>query len=754
MANPFVLSPDQYKRDLNILKGYYEQNAHFLHLMTDQPKERCMGFLKKTLSSGGTFPLHDPEMLILRQESPGNRVKDESTLISYIREVTETERILSPTMTCYENPKVLQSPSAKFVEKGIQERKKAKNEMFQAQVDGDEVLEGIKNAEQNAKKIGINSLSGMHGFTGNILYVKSGHPSLTSMCRAATGYGNSSNERLLAGSRHYWSATIAIANMMSLITSQDHEEFEDAMVQWGMVYPTVEQTVECIRRSLEMYNRKESQMQKVEDVIVKMSPIERAIVVYTGDMYHIAKYNDSVVRGFMDKVVRYDPSQDDRVVEDPHAILKSKTFDDETRALATYLNADITLGENFDSLRDKGKVDVLLTVAKTAYNIVDTVNEYFTFFRTFLTPKTLPPTVANIRDILRRSVLASDTDSTIFTTQEWVTWYTGSDKRTKEGDGVWYTMTYISCQCIIHVLAKLSANIGVIPEQINRLSMKNEYAFPVFTLTNRAKHYYAFMSAREGNVYESYRHEIKGVALRSSIVPPVVIKGAKDLMTDVMTRADNNEQYTLEELYQIVWRYEQDIYESIKKGEHTYLKSGQIQGSYANMETSNYRHYVMWNEVFAAKYGAIDHPPYSTITVPLAINNKTDMRAWMDHIDTVDVEFGRRMRDYCAKHNRDQIRTLMLPHSVLSGIGMPDEVMGMIDIRRLTYGILESFYMILESLGVFQVDSKYVRLISDIYTPPESVSSMPLPSEANSTIDLDDLFDNDDDDDIDYADYF
>lgn len=67
----------------------------------------------------------------------------------------------------------------------------------------DKVLEKIKDAEQNAKKIAINSLSGMHGFTGNILYVKSGHSSLTSMCRSATGYGNANNEKLLAGSRHY-----------------------------------------------------------------------------------------------------------------------------------------------------------------------------------------------------------------------------------------------------------------------------------------------------------------------------------------------------------------------------------------------------------------------------------------------------------------------------------------------------------------------------------------------------------------------
>ncbi|MNN46362.1 hypothetical protein D3C81_1607410 [compost metagenome] len=58
----------------------------------------------------------------------------------------------------------------------------------------------------------------------------------------------------------------------------------------------------------------------------------------------------------------------------------------------------------------------------------------------------------------------------------------------------------------------------------------------------------------------------------------------------------------------------------------------------------------------------------------------------------------------------------------------------MIDVRRLTYEILESFYMILETLGIFQVDSNYVRLISDIYTPAGEVNLHPDPTDANSII--------------------
>lgn len=759
MENPFVLPKEAYTRDLDLLKGYFKQNVFFLHRMTGQSEDQCLKFLRKTLSRNGRFPMQDPNMLVLRQDSPGNRVKDEMTLLSYVKTVTDSDRILSPSMVCYENPNVLKSPSAKFVESGIAGRKKAKNEMFMAQVAEDKVLEKIKDAEQNAKKIAINSLSGMHGFTGNILYVKSGHSSLTSMCRSATGYGNANNEKLLAGSRHYHSPKITVANMAALVTSQPHAEFEAAMQKCGFVYPNVEQTAECIRRSTDLYWRNPAQFQKIVDFIVRMTPLERAIVVYTGDLYHITKYNDEFVRTFMDKIIKFDPSKDDTVIEDPKKLLDGKSIDDDTKVLATYLNADLARGENFDSMSKKGMNEALLYIARTALNIQNVLQEYFDFIRVFLTPVLLAPTVANIKGILRRVVLASDTDSTIFTTQEWVTWYTGNDNRTKEGDGIWYTTTYIACQCIVHVLAKLSANMGVIKEDLHRLTMKNEYAFPVFTLTSRAKHYYAFMSCREGNVYKDYEMEIKGVALRSSTVPVSIIKAAKGFMKEVMNRADQNQQFTLEELYHKVWSYEQDIYNSIKNGEHKYLKSAQIQESYPNMnkenpylEKSNYKHYLMWEEVFAPKYGHVENPPYTCIKVPLAIKNKTDMAGWFAKVEETDPEFAARLKHYHTMTGRDKIGTLYLPYSILAGIGMPEEVMVMIDVRRLTYEILESFYMILESLGVFQVDSKYVRLISDIYTPEGEVNLQPLATDSNSTIDDDEeedfLYEEEEDDEI------
>lgn len=724
-SNPFVLPAQEYKRDLDIVGAYVTQTSFFLHRQTGRPLETCKQFIRGQLRKDGKFPLKNPPVLALKQISPGNRERVDESFLGYIQEVVDTNRILSPSMVCYERPEVNKSTSAAYIEGGIKGRKVAKGEMFDARQAGDFVLEYIKDCEQNAKKIGINAVSGMHGFSGNILYVKSGHSSLTSMCRTATGYGNANNEKLITGSRHYWSPDITLSNILAIVTNTDYEQLQAAMQQYRLHYPNVEETMQCIVRSTSLYWRNDNELKKIADFVEKLEPIERAAFVYIGDLYHLMQYNESFVREFMDAFILgtqtiYLP------VDKFDEVLKSQ--DDDTKALTNYLNADLfttymdETGKEQSKTRDylkKHEPENYAKLAITAASIKEALVHYTPFIRAFLVPKILPPTVANIRSIIRRTALASDTDSTIFTTQEWVKWYTGTYDRTKPGDGIWYTMTYIATQCIIHVLAQFSANMGVSPGDLHRLSMKNEYAFPVFALTSRAKHYFAFMSAREGNVYAEYDMEIKGVALRSSIVPINIILRAKQLMEEILTTADKGEQFSVKQWLREVWRYEQDIRQSIEKGEPKYLKSAQIKESYKNMESSPYQQYLLWEEVFAPKYGNTPPPPYSAIKVPLEINNKTEMKSWLAAIE--DKELASRLAKYLNDRNRDKLTTLMLPTALMTATGMPKEVMQVINIRKLTFEILESFYLLLECLGLHVVDSKFRRLVSDIYEPGEEI---------------------------------
>ena len=99
---------------------------------------------------------------------------------------------------------------------------------------------------------------------------------------------------------------------------------------------------------------------------------------------------------------------------------------------------------------------------------------------------------------------------------------------------VTYVMVFLISGMIQNTLLMYSANLGVRKEQLMQIEMKNEYIFPVYVLTAIAKHYYAYISAGEGNVYDEMKVERKGVNLRSSNAPRHVNDKVGDLMSLIM----------------------------------------------------------------------------------------------------------------------------------------------------------------------------------------------------------------------------
>ena len=106
-------------------------------------------------------------------------------------------------------------------------------------------------------------------------------------------------------------------------------------------------------------------------------------------------------------------------------------------------------------------------------------------------------------DSIRRSAITSDTDSTIFTVQDWVIWHKGKVEFSEGATALATSVViYLHRKTITHVLARMSANFGIETERIHQIAMKNEFKFDVFVPTQVAKHYYALISCQEGNVFD------------------------------------------------------------------------------------------------------------------------------------------------------------------------------------------------------------------------------------------------------------
>lgn len=707
MSYPFVRKASEYTRDIDVEKGAITQIAKYSSLQLNISYDDALKHVLELVREGKDFGIKDPMMSRLDRKAIGHRVLvEDSSFLQYIHDIRSSGRIVSPSMVIYERPEVEKSVTAEWQDVNIKARKTAKMRMHTLGQAGDKIGAQLADYDQNARKIRINSVSGMRGFKGCALFMETGHSSLTSMCRAAAGYGNGTVERLLAGCRHYHTPEIVRANIAAVLTIESEDIFTPVLEKYKLVYPTVDDVMSMIVRSSEMYwlngESGKTELESIYNAVRGMTDLERAIYLYTGDMYHMAILNEDALKEFFRRITANDIDYEEDI--DPKAILGPLAGTD--RAYINSLCAEIMSGKSNKDLEEPEERENYLTVARTAKSVVTACHDYGDLIQAFLVPKHLPPTVAHMKDIMRRRSLIADTDSSIFTTEWWVKWYNGHTKRGDMTDKVWYASTYIVCQCIAHSLAILSANVGVSEDMLYRLAMKNEYGFPVLGVTPISKHYFSFMSIQEGNVFKEYKKEIKGVGLRGSTAPKVILDVQEQLMTDIMTIVDNDGQMSMYDLIKRVADYEMQVMRSIVKGDYKYLRSGQIKP-----DTGNVVYYEMWQDVFGPKYGIAEALPIPTVVVSTDLDNKTKLNEWLENLE--DREFAARMKAWCVKYNRDKLSTLLLPYQALKQHGLPIEVQEAANLRKLIYKTMTGFYLILETCGLYLVDREYRRLCYD-----------------------------------------
>lgn len=712
--NPFVLPSSAYKRDLSVLKTYVQDTAAYMAKMSGRPLHECIQFVKTALAPGGQFAFTDPEVVYLEREENGDRTQRTSTFSRYLKEALQDHDLIAPTFTTYVNPKVNQSLLVNFIDSNVKARGTAKHEMFAARRAGDKQREAIKKIEQTGKKLNNNALSGAHVSVSTPLNNNTAHSTLTSTCRSTSGYGNANNEKFLCGNRHYWSVDIVRNNIISILTHSDYAQIEAAMVQFGIRAPTVKETCDCITYSVDLYWRGKKDVERLFQLVRNMNDLERAAFVYTGDLYHLAKHNDEVVRTFITRL----SSRIDVIHPNPAEVFKSVS--DDVRNLAAQIcAADIkqVAKKNVTGVFDVEGTPAFGICASTAQNIQQTLHEYSSLIKALWITPNLPASVSHFPDSIRRSAITSDTDSTIFTVQDWVSWHQHGLRFHAEAQAVAATMIFLASQTITHVLARMSANFGIEESRIHQIAMKNEFYFPVFVPTNVAKHYYALIGVQEGNVFKESDQEIKGVHLKSSNAPRQVMEQAKKMMEFIMTSVVQEKKISITYILKWIGDIERGIVESIQKGSHEYFRRGQVKtaDSYIEKEEAPpWQQWLLWKEVFAPKYGQMSPPPYMSIKLSVDLSSPAKTKEWLDSLE--DRELAARAVDWMERYGKKQIgTTFMLPEPMVAGRGIPPEIMNIVGVRKIVLDTTKVFYIILETLGMYMLNNKNTRLVSDQY---------------------------------------
>jgi len=615
--NPFVKQPSEYTRDLDIIENYINTSAQYIQIETGDDIESIKTWLRESLQ-----PV-DPELHSLSRPDGADRKRIKHGLTPYLKEIVHGGKMVGPNLVAYENPEKKLSFLSEFVENGLTKRAAIKKKGQKAYMEGDFETATFCDNQQVRVKTLNNTLSGAHSSPHNPIYNASAHTTLTSVCRCATSYSNAVVEKLLAGNRHYYSPDVCLSDMVSVIRITDLERLKEAVIRYKIKPPTAKRLYMHVIENCQKYWRNEVEDSRIHDFIHKLSDIERIAVGYVGDLYFMRVNNDALIRTLFTKLITV-PSEP---VANPEEWCQRADAD--LVAMIGLIVADLLKGRTVAKLAEESKSDYGIYGAAIK-NVIETIAEYGLLFESFLRTDNLPTGIHSIPTMLRKAAIVSDTDSTIFTTEEWVDWYTGTHRTDGEAMAVAATIAYIDTQVLAHTLAMLSRHLGVGDDKLHRLAMKSEFYFPAFGVINQTKHYFSYIKACEGNVFPKLKLDTKGVNLKNSRLPGEIRKGLNDYIRWVLDCLMTEKHPTLAEVLEQPAKMAHRVRNSLINGDTEFLSAAQIKqlSAYKNPNAPAFQQYTFWNTVFADVYGEADIPPYSAVKIPVTITNRMLMEKW------------------------------------------------------------------------------------------------------------------------------
>ena len=264
----------------------------------------------------------------------------------------------------------------------------------------------------------------------------------------------------------------------------------------------------------------------------------------------------------------------------------------------------------------------------------------------------------------------------------------------------------------VHQHAQLSKNMNVSEKNLYRLTMKNEFMFGSYVTTLMSKHYFATQMMVEGVMGKEIEMEIKGVHLRSSKVAAKIKEFAHKLMRDILDAVYESRMLNASTLLGEIADLEREIFKDLEEGSWAWLTRSTIKAedTYTNPESSIFKYHGLWQEVFAPTYGDAPPIPYSAYKVNTKTLSKQKIAEYLEELGDTDVS--RRLAKYLEKE--DKLTSFYVPLDMVKNIGgIPKEMIIGSDPRSIIKQNLKSIYAVLETTGLYFINKKITRLVSD-----------------------------------------
>lgn len=728
MEDLFVSRPEEYVRDINPMKNYVDLSSFYIQKLTGDSEEITRAWVLDKIENKDIRVLSQlPQIKFLTKETDQDREIAYESLQDYIGHVVKTDRIMAGTGTVYKQPTEELSLFTPYINGGRAERAVFKRRMLTAKSEGNAEVADFNNEQQNNRKLDNNTLSGAALTPSTVIHTASTHPSLTSTGRIATSLANAVNEKLIRGNRHYESPNTVLDNLTVLAYKADRSNIGQCVLDYDLHVPTVEDILDMIHESSSNYWRNKPWMRKLYEFVKNCDEAERCNIMYNGSLWDIIKHNPELARRFIDDLS--EPATESLPLEKAMDVINN-TYDD-LRILGIYLCFENTRGK---TLRECHKNDhhTYGLVAATIKNIEANLIKYTPLLLAFFKLTILPGNIFNIKSMYRKAVVTSDTDSTNFTSQEICKFMTGAYGITDKDRKVTFLITYLSSMMVCQSLGIMSCNMGVKSPDIRELSMKNEFYIPIHCLTPSAKNYIMVQGGQEGNMLPESDLVTKGVELRSSKIPEAILQRFDTYKKKVFLTLEKGGPLMVKDIVEIPATIEYQLLDSLTKGETDYLFNIYIKTPDAyskEADAPQWKYHLMYEAIFAPKYGHVVDIPYTAFTVKVDLGTRTKMKKWVDGLD--DPAMKERAVKYFAENNIASVNAMVFPSSIFFGKSLPTEILSTIMVRPLVMLAMGPWYLLFESFGIYLKNKHNSKMISTVFSDYIDPSLLTTNDEGN-----------------------
>ena len=691
--------PKTIQRD-NLFAEYVYMQATYLSRVLNVPVETLIPKIKEIVQQN----YKQKRVEVLKSTSYGNVKQVNQDLWSLIKSADTS--IITPSGSAYKPTYKCQSIMSKMVADMLAERKKVKKMQLKAAGAGDDVLAKRCWYKQASIKITVNSMPGGFGSPFNIFYDKGGYNAITSTARCMIARAYTICEQLLGGNFSWFSVNELINFIvLQLRTRSSDEQIMKCVEMYHIRVPSKDELFIFYKETISFY-QPSADLSPVKELLDKLSETEITFLYYYCNLRHIIWTNENVFRPWIEKLTNVDD------VEINENVTKDDAFkiDDTVTVFTTVAFTDKLGGFGLvDICNDHPEyIPKLVAYCKATEKrlheldyLMDTfVNTIADIPMTHLKPRTW-----------RNTTIVSDTDSVIFTSAAWDDWYRhGEYDITQQSYQIASLTIYWLHHAVKFALKRFSIFMGYVPDEAERLAMKNEFLFPIMIIYPIKKTYVGLQMVQEGVVFKKPKLDVKGQTLRGSSICKKALDFSSDLMNNDILAKGLHEKINALELIDKTVSFETYIFDEIEKGNMEFLKSTSLryERDYKNPDsTSVIVAWKFWETVMTAKYDSI-HPPTKVYIFEVIKNIPVGYPKWLEK---TSPEIYKRMAAY-EKANK-KLPNYILVDPVVGHI--PEELVPLINKRKVVYENMSPVYSTLEQVGISVGCSKQHLLFSDVY---------------------------------------